>query len=290
MNKTSLGYLLVLIGATLTGTIGVMGKLIYAYESSPLTVITFRATFAFLFIAFVLVVFRPSLSRINLTDLPYFALYGFLSIALSFMFFFSSIKYTTVATATILLYTFPAIVVLLSALILNEKITRYKIVALILTFLGTALVIQVYNTTKFNLNLKGALFGLGAALGAASYTILGKRAVKKYDPLTIVFYAFGFGSLFLLLFRGPKTILQVDYPILAWVWILILALISTLLGYFLYTKGLQYIEAGKAGITAVWEVAVASVLAFIVLGEVLTLPQITGGILIILGIFVIRRG
>jgi len=66
-------------------------------------------------------------------------------------------------------------------------------------------------------------------------------------------------------------------------------LISTLLGYFLYTKGLQYIEAGRASITAVWEVIVASVLAFIVLGEVLTLPQVAGGLLIILGIFVIRH-
>lgn len=289
MNKTSLGYLLVLIGATLTGTIGVAGKLIYAYEPSPLTVVTFRAVLAFLFLALLLIIFKRNLLRIDIKDLPYFGFYGFLAITISFIFFFYSIKYTTVATATILLYTFPAIVVLFSALILNEKITKYKIIALILTFLGTVLVMQIYNLTQFNLNLKGALFGLGAALGAASYTILGKKVIKKYNPLTIVFYAFGFGSLFLLLFRGPQIILKVDYPTLAWVWILFLALVSTLAGYFLYTKGLQYIEAGKAGITAVWEVVVASVLAFIILGEVLTLPQGGGGLLIILGIFIIRR-
>ena len=289
MSRTSLGYCLVLAGATLTGTIGITGKLIYIYESSPLTVVTFRAVFAFLFLALLLVLVKPNSLKIKLKDLPYFALYGFLSITLPFVFFFNSIKYTAVAVATILLYTFPAIVVLLSALILDEKITKYKIIALISTFLGTLLVMQIYDTALFHLNLKGALFGLGTAIGAASYTVLGKKAVKRYNPSTIVFYAFGFGSLFLLLFRGPKTIMQVDYPISAWVWILFLALISTLLGYFLYTKGLQYIEAGKVGITAVWEVVVASLLAFLVLGETLTLPQVAGGLLIVLGIFVIRR-
>ncbi len=288
MNRTSLGYCLVLAGATLTGTIGVTGKLIYVYEPSPLTVVTFRAAFAFLFLTLLLVLFKPKLLRIDIGDLPYFAFYGFLSIALSFVFFFSAIKCTSVATATVLLYTFPAMVVLLSALILSEKITRHKMLAIALTFLGTLLVMQIYNPTLFKLNLKGTLFGLGTALGAASYTILGKKATKKYKPSTIVFYSFGFGFLFLLSVRGPQTILRADYPTIAWIWILVLSLVSTLLGYFVYTKGLQYIEAGKASITAVWEVVVASVLAFIVLGETLTPPQIAGGLLIVLGIFVIR--
>jgi drug/metabolite transporter (DMT)-like permease len=288
MKKETKGYIYVILGASFLGTIGILARLIYLHEPDPLTVVTFRALIAFLLLFFTAVFVNPNWLRIQKKDFLFFAVYGLLSVTLCFLLFFYSIKNTTVATATILLYTYPAFVVVLSRFFLGEAFNKTKILALLLTFLGCALVIQIYNPAVFKINLKGILYGLGAGLGAGLYSIFGKKGVAKYSSYTVVTYALGFGSFFLLIARRARNLISVDYPPLTWLWIFALALFSTLVGYSLYTKGLRYVEAGRAGIVATWEVVVASVLAFFIFGETLSTLQIVGGFFIFAGIGIVR--
>jgi DME family drug/metabolite transporter len=288
MKKETKGYLLVILGATFLGTIGIFGRLIYLHEPDPLTVVTFRALIAFFLLFFTKIIFDPDSLRIRRRDFIYFAIYGLLSVTLCFLLFFYAIKFTTIATATILLYTYPAFIVILSTIFLKEELTRSKLFALILTFLGCVLVIQVYNPAELKLNLRGIIYGLGAGLGAGLYSVLGKKAVERYSPWTVVTYALGFGSFFLVIVRGVRPLYSVTYPTMTWVWIFCLAIFSTLLGYSIYTRGLKYVEASRAGIVATWEVVVASFLAFIIFGEKLGTLQIFGVLFIFLGIFIIR--
>ncbi len=288
MRKETKGYLFVILGATCLGTIGIFARLIYQHEPDPLTVVSFRAVIAFFLLFLIAVLVNPDWLRIRKKDFPFFAIYGLLSVSLCFLLFFYAIKYTTVATATILLYTYPAFVILLSPLVLGEKLTRAKILALLLTFFGCILVIQVYDPAQFKLNMRGILYGLGAGLGAGLYSIFGKKGVSRYSPYTVVMYALGFGGFFLLLIRGTRNLISVSYPTITWLWILCLALFSTLLGYSLYTRGLKYLEASRAGIACTWEVVVASILAFMIFGETLSALQIAGACLIFAGIIVVR--
>lgn len=289
MTKEVKGYFLIILATTLLGSIGVLGKLIYQYEPDPIKVVTYRGVIAAAFLIGILALFNLKKLKIKFADVPFFATYGFLSVTLTFILFFYAIKYTTVAMAAILIYTFPAWVLFLSIFVLNEKLNKNKIQALVLTFSGCVLVTQIYDQEFFNLNLKGIIYGLSCGLGAASYTILGKKALSKHDPFTVVSYALGFGALFLLLFRGPQTLLSFDYPFSAWIWILTLAIVPTVLGYSLYTRGLNYLEASRTGIVATWEIVVASGLAFVILGERITLPQVAGAVLILWGIFIISK-
>jgi drug/metabolite transporter (DMT)-like permease len=288
MRKETKGYLLVILGVTFLGTIGIFGRLIYLHEPDPLTVVTFRALIAFVLLFFAKIVLDPDSLRIKKRDFIYFASYGLLSVTLCFLLFFYAIKFTTIATATILLYTYPAFIVILSTIFLKEELTRTKLFALVLTFLGCILVIQVYNPSELKLNLRGIMYGLGAGLGAGLYSVLGKKAVERYSAWTVVTYALGFGSFFLVIARGVRPLYSVNYPTMTWVWIFCLAIFSTLLGYSIYTRGLKYIEASRAGIIATWEVVVASFLAFIIFGEKLGALQIFGVLFIFLGIFIIR--
>jgi DME family drug/metabolite transporter len=288
MKKETRGYLFVILGASFLGTIGILARLIYVHEPDPLTVVTFRALIAFLLLFLTAIFVNPNWLRIRKKDFVFFAVYGLLSVTLCFLLFFYAIKYTTVATATILLYTYPAFVVILSRFFLGEEFTKVKILALLVTFLGCVLVIQVYNPAEFKLNLRGIIYGLGAGLGAGLYSIFGKKGVARYSSFTVVTYALGFGSFFLLLGRRARNLVSVDYPATTWLWIFALALFSTLVGYSLYTKGLRYLEAGRAGIVATWEVVVASVLAFIIFGETLSTFQIAGACLIFAGIAIVR--
>ena len=289
MTKELKGYLFILLGTTFLGSIGVLGRLIYQYEADPIKVVAYRAVIAAVLLIGTTALFSPEKLKIKLKDLPFFAIYGFLSVTVTFILFFYAIKYTTVAMATILVYTFPVWVLLFSLFFLNEKLDKEKVVALLSTFFGCMLLVQIFHPSALRFNSKGILYSLFCAFGAGSYTIFGKKATFSYNSQTVVSYALGFGALFLLFLSRPLTLLSPDYPKTAWLWIFILAIVPTIFGYSFYTKGLKYLEASRAAIVATWEVVVASFLAFIIFGEKLTLIQILGAALIFCGIFIVKK-
>ncbi len=280
---------MVLIAATLLGSMGAWGRLIFRYEPDPMLVVTWRALFGTLALAAVLAAVRPALLCIRPRDLPFFLLYGFTGITLNFWTYFSAVKYTTLAVAITLLYTYPVFVAILSALFLGERLTRTKVGAILVTLLGSALVAQAYSVDLLRLNLRGTLFGLMTGVSMALYTIFGKRALSRYSPWTVVLYAFGAGTLFLALGSGGRLLAAAHYPAAAWLWILGLALIPSLGGYTLYTLGLRDLPASQASVIATWEVVTAAALGWLCYGELLAFPQIVGAALVCGGIVWIQR-
>ena len=284
-----LAIISVLAGATLLGSLGAWGRAIYRYEGNPMVVVTWRALIGAVVLAGLLAILRPQLLRIRPGDLPFFALYGFVGVTMNFWAYFSAVKFTTLAVAITLLYTYPAFVVLLSALFLRERLTSTKLVAVIVTLLGSALVAQVHQADWLRLNLRGILFGLLAGLSMATYSIFGKRALSRYAPWTVVLYAFGTGGLFLAVLSGPRLLQAIRYPGVAWLWILGLALIPSLGGYALYTFGLRDLQASQASIIATWEVVTAASLGWFLFGEQPAAVQYLGAALVCFGIGWIQR-
>jgi drug/metabolite transporter (DMT)-like permease len=289
MKKKSRATILVLTGATLLGSMGAWGRTIYQYEPNPMTVVTWRALIGAVGLAAILAVVQPQLLRVRPRDLTFFALYGFVGVTMNFFAYFSAFKFTTLAVAITLLYTYPAFVALFSAVFLGERLTRAKIGAVIVTLLGSALVAQVHQTEWLRLNLRGILFGLLAGITAASYSIFGKRALTTYQPWTVVLYAFASGGLFLALLSGPQLLAAAGYPVVGWLWILGLAMVASLGGYTLYTVGLRDLPASQASVIATWEVVTAAVLGWVIFGEHLAPAQLFGVALVCFGIGWIQR-
>ncbi len=283
-----MGYLLAAMAAILWATLGILGKFLYGYDADPLTVVTIRATIAFATLAIIMAITSRHLLRIRRRDIPFFALYGLVGVTCNYAFYFYALNLTSVTTAVILLYTYPALVALFAALFLKERLDWIKGLVLILTFVGCFAVVQGYNPEALKLNLKGVMFGLGAGLTAAIYSLFGKKALQRYNSWTTVCYAFGFGALFLLVLRPPQVILSTNYPWQAWMAILSLAWFPTLLAYALFMASMKYIEASQASITATLEPVVASLLAYIFLGEVIEWPQLVGIGLVVTGIIVLQ--
>ncbi|MBI4571814.1 MAG: EamA family transporter [candidate division NC10 bacterium] len=289
MLKETRAVLTVLAGATLLGSMGAWGRAIYRYEGNPMAVVTWRALIGAMALAGLLAIFRPHLLRIRPRDLPFFALYGFIGVTLNFWAYFSAVKFTTLAVAITLLYTYPAFVALLSAVFLRERLTATKLVAIAVTLFGSALVAQVHQADWLRLNLRGILFGLLSGLSMATYSIFGKRALARYAPWTVVLYAFAAGGLFLALMSGPRLLPAIRYPAVAWLWILGLALIPSLGGYALYTLGLRDLPASQASIIATWEVVTAAFLGWLVFSEHLAPVQLLGAAFVCFGIGWIQR-
>src|SRR3970040_256108 len=153
MLKETRAVLTVLAGATLLGSLGAVGRAIYRYEGNPMVVVTWRALIGAAALAGLLAILRPQLLRIRPGDLPFFALYGFVGVTMNFWAYFAAVKSTTLAVAITLLYTYPAFVVLLSTLFLRERLTSTKLVAVVVTLLGSTLVAQVHQVAWLRLTL-----------------------------------------------------------------------------------------------------------------------------------------
>ncbi len=281
--------ILVLAGATLLGSLPAWGRALYGYGLDPLTVVTWRALLAAGLLLLALALLRRDLLPVRPRDLPFFVAYGFLAVTLNFLAYFSAVKYTSIAVAVILLYTSPAFVTVLSAIFLGERVTARKAGALLLTFAGSVLVIQAFQPAALRLNLRGILWGVAAGITAALYSLFGKQALRRYNPFTIVLYAFGLGGVFLALLRGPVALTGLRHPGSVWLLLLGLAAVPTVAGYTCYTLGLQRLEASRASILATWEVVAAAALGYLLFAEALAPAQAVGAVLVALGIVWLGR-
>jgi DME family drug/metabolite transporter len=283
------GYAFATVAAALWATIGLFGKFLFRYALDPIAIVTLRAIIAATTLGLGLAIIRPRLLRIDRRDLPSFAIYGLIGVALNYSCYFLALRWTTMTTAAVLLYTYPALVVVGAFFFLNESFERKKVMALLIAMIGSFLVAQGYDIQAIRLNLPGVLFSLGASATMASYCIYGKRFVERYSSWTITFYAIGFGALALTLLQSTKLSSSLSYPWQAWCLILGLAWGPTLLAYASFTFALNFIEAGRASIIATLEPALAALLGFLVLHESTTSLQWGGGAMILGSVLLLHR-
>lgn len=264
-------------------------NLVALYGLAPLEVAFFRAAVSALILGVALAIGRPALLRLQRRDLPLFVAFGLLGVSIFFIVYTYAIRLTGGATAAVLLYTAPAWVTIVAWRVFGESLTRIKLAALGLSFVGCALVARAYDPARLKLDLVGILLGLASGLTYGLYTLFNKRAVQRYSPWTATFYALGFGGLFLLPWQSPSRLwAAVSRPAPA-LWLLALALGPTLGAFLLLGKSLERLPASVASIVATSEPVIAAVLAWAFLGQTLTLAQIGGGGAVLAGVLLLQR-
>ncbi|RTZ94345.1 MAG: hypothetical protein DSY91_00400 [Deltaproteobacteria bacterium] len=277
------GYGLVVAGGVALGMLGVVGRILYTEIDSPVTLVQYRAFFGTVVLFAVLAVFARSHLRINPRHVPFFALYGLLSIGLNSFCYFSAIQKIGISLAVVLLYTYPVFLMILSIFFLKEPLTGIKVFALLLSVTGVMFLVTHGGLWGNLTSRSGIFYGLGAGFFSALYSLFGKKALVRYQPATVLFYALLFGSLFFLVWGLATGQLQTRFSSKAWFWLFVLGVGPSLLGYFLYTMGLKYVEASRAGIVATVEVLAAVLGAFLFFDERMTAKQILGGIMVLSG-------
>ncbi|MGE5593454.1 MAG: DMT family transporter [Betaproteobacteria bacterium] len=286
--STYTGYGMAFAAAVIWGTLGIFAKFTYMYDVDPVVLVSLRSSIAFLSLLAVTAVGNPSRLRLERRDFWFFAVFGLVGVSLNYTLYFEALRRTTATTAVILLYTSPVYVTLGAAAFFGEHLTQAKVVALAVTFLGCFLVAGGYEPKSLALHPAGALFGLGAAVTYASYTLFSKQALRKYSSWTSVLYAFGFGSAFLLCFAGRRLREVAALSPSAWLLIIGLAWGPTLAAYALYVQALRYIEASHAGIVCMAEPAATALLAYAILGERMSPWQLVGAVLVLGGVSILQ--
>lgn len=279
--RPAVGASLVLAAAALWGTLGLFGKVLYRYGFTPFELASARASVGLLGLA-AGALFRPGTLRVPLRSLPFLAAYGIGGYALFETLYFMAVERTTIAVAAALLYTAPAFVVLLAAVFERERLTPAGLGALGLVLLGVFLVTGAARALlagQAALSPLAAALGLGSGLMYGAYTLMSKRAMRRFSPVTAVFWVFLFASLALALLAPPWRVAArapAALPILA-----AMGLGPTLGAFLLYLAGLRHLPATTASMLATVEPVVAAALGAAFLDERLGLDRLAGVLCIV---------
>jgi drug/metabolite transporter (DMT)-like permease len=280
-HRTLLGGVLVLAAASLWGTLALFARVLADAGISPIQMTSVRAAGAAVGLG-LWMLRRPARLRIRPRDLPFFLAYGVIGLTLFHFLYFAALEHTSIAVAVALLYTAPAFVLLASRLLLGERIDSARLGALGLVLAGVFLVtgaLRLLATGQATISGAALLFGLGSGLSYGLYTIFGKYALVRYDPYQTVFYTFVFGAL-VLAFIAPPWAPFLERPD-AIVPLILLGIVPTIVPYLLYLAGLRHLHSSTASMLASIEPVVATLLGFILLGEVMGVDQLAGIALII---------
>lgn len=284
--KRNFGSAVILIAGILWGFMGVFVNLLKSLGFTAVQCTTLRVVFAALIFLIYTSVTNPKLLKIKLKDLPLLAATGMIGVAGMSLLYISCIDKTSLSVAVVLLYLSPVWVMLMSLVFLKDKFILNKALAAVLAFLGCWL---VAGTGEMKINA-GILFGLASGIAYASYSIFGTFALKKYGSLTVTTYAFLFGALLMLFIGDVKGIVEtvsMSGEVFKTVFYsLATGLVTAVLPFILYTKGLETVPAGKAAVIACAEPLCASVLGRMLYGEPL---NYLGIFLIVAAILILNK-
>ena len=277
----------VLAAGVLWGLIGLMNRRLTAAGLSVGSIVLIRNFGSMLVLGLLFLIRDPKIFRVKARHIPIFLGTGVVSVLCFTLCYFSCQKLCSLAVAAVLLYTSPAFVVVLSAILWKDRITGRKLLALLLAFLGAAFVTGLWSGDA-SVTLWGAVLGVASGLFYGLYSIFGRYALRHYKPFTVTFYTFlfaGLGALFCL--RPAELAAGFAQPGVA---LTALALIGvcTVAPYLLYTFGLAGMDSGRAAILASVEPVTAAVVGVLAFGEPMRAGVLLGLGCILLCVYILK--
>lgn len=287
-NPDIVGYLTVLAATACWGTSGVFVRLILADQQVSALALAFWRDFAtFLVLLIGLRLLRPAWLIVKRRDLLWFAALG-AAIGVFHIVWNLAVFLNGAAVATVQQAAMPAIVALVAWLIWRERLTRRKILAIVLTFVGTVLVSGVDVLGQTDLTLAGLLVGLATPVTYAGWNLLMKQIRGAHNSFTTLTYGFGFAALVLLPVQAFTSQPASISASLALYFAGLIGL-ATVGGFSIYTFALGRLQASVATILAMAEIPIVAVYAYLLLGERMTGQQIVGSVLVVFGVLMLYR-
>jgi drug/metabolite transporter (DMT)-like permease len=302
-NRSSLtrGYAIALLSAIILSTTAIFIRyLTQTYLIPPLVLAFWRDGFVTITLLPIFGLLYPFLLHVKRHHLLYLATYG-LMLAIFNALWTLSVALNGAAISTVLVYSSAAFTALLGWWFLKERLDWSKIMAVALSLGGCILVSGTLDPEIWRVNLLGILTGILSGLWYAIYSLMGRSAAQRgLNPWTTLFYTFGFAAIFLLVFNVlpggyfpgtatiPADLFWLGKALLGWGILFLLAAGPTVLGFGLYNVSLSLLPSSVANLILTLEPAFTTFIAYLFLGERLTLVQIIGGLMIVSGVAFLR--
>lgn len=290
--------LVLVLGVLAVSTSSILVRLAQNHAPS-LVIAAYRLTLSSLVLApIALTSHRRELSNLRPVEII-LALISGIFLAIHFAAFISSLEYTSVASSVVLATSTPLWVALLAPIILKEPLTRPLFTGMVLALLGSAvvglsdacsridyrLVCPPISAFLGNQSILGNLLALGAAWMAVGYLLIGRRLRAKVSLVAYIFLVYGMAALVLNLIMVLASQSPLGYPLQAYLWFVMLALVPQLLGHSTYNWALGHLSATYVSIAVIGEPIGSTILAYLILKETPSALELFGAILILAGIY-----
>ncbi len=269
----------------------VLIKLMYQYHVDTVSVIALRMLLSVPFFIAIAIWLARRENNVKLTfrDWLKISSLGILSYYVSSMLDFLGLQYLTAALERLILFTYPTMVLILSAIFLKRKITPPQYLALILTYIGIVLIFFFEKGLGAQKNLwLGAAFIFSCAFTYSIYVIGTGEIVHRFGSVKFSCYAMLAATVPVLIqsgfyngmdiFNFPKEV----YVLSAW-----LAIIATIIPIFLIVEGIRIVGASNSSIIGFVGPVSTIVMGHIFLNETITPIQLLGTAIVLIGVFLI---
>ena len=283
------------VACTLAGSIGfssktVIVKLAYEYHIDTLTLLALRMSLALPFFVAMAWWAGPPPTRVQRADWATVLALGFIGYYVGSFLDLAGLQYISAGLGRLVLYLYPTIVLLLSALWLRQPLRGREIASLALSYGGIALVFNAEAHAGGDLAHTGwgVLLVFGSAVTYAIYLVAGSRVVQRIGSMRFSAYAsivsFGFVAMHFLAARGLAALAVA--PQLYWI-VLIMAVVSTVVPLWLMAEGLRRIGANQVALLSCIGPLSTIALARIFLAEPITPVQLGGAAFVLAGVVLI---
>ncbi|PCJ36393.1 MAG: hypothetical protein COA99_13285 [Moraxellaceae bacterium] len=286
------GLLMMLLGTICFSAKAIFVKLAYGYQIDAVTLMTLRMGISlpfYLVIGF-FVLRGNAVSRLTLVDHLKIIGFGVAGYYLASLFDLTGLQYITAGFERLILFLYPTIVLLISALLLKRRILMREMIALVLGYLGI-LVVYLNDVQLSGDDVTiGMLWVLGSAVTFAIYIVGSGQMFSKISSMGFTVYAMSAASIAILVHFGltrPIQNLQVVPEL--WTIATIIAVACTVIPTFLMAEGIKRIGAPKAALVGSVGPAFTAIFAYFILGEVYTWVHFIGMLLVLSAVLTIGR-
>ena len=274
--------LMLILSMAIFGTIGILRRYI-PYSSSIVALV--RGIIGSAFLVIIVTVRKKSFDKQAIKGNLLLLVFSGAAIGFNWIFLFEAYNYTSVATATLCYYLAPIIVILLSPIVLKERLTSKKIACTIAATIGTVLISGILDNNSasgnFGSQTKGIVFGLLAALLYASVILMNKKMkpIPAYDKTILQLSMASATLLPYVIFTenlGEKTFAAV--PVLL---LVVAGIVHTGIAYTLYFSSISSLKSHTVALLSYIDPILAVLLSMVILKEPMTVSAAIGSVLIL---------
>jgi drug/metabolite transporter (DMT)-like permease len=282
VNPRAAGVLLALTSASGFGVMPVLTKVVYDDGAGPLGVLSVRFTAAAVLLLLLARLRGEAMPRgRQLRDL---ALLGGVGYVVESLCYFSALTRISAGLTALLLYLYPALVVVLSAVVLRHRPGRVAVGCVVVATVGTALTIGPVAGGQ----ALGVVLGLAAAASYAVYIVLSSTATKGVGPLATSAVVMGAcGLVYDALAVGTRAALPSSAG--AWLALAGVTVLGTVVAVAAFFAALTLLGPSDTAVLSTMEPVVSVGVAALALGETLTAVQLAGGALVIGAVVALAR-
>ena len=281
--------LLIVLAGCFWGTLGIFVRKLTDMGLSSLDIGAIRNSFTAVILFLIIGLRDRKTMKIQLKSVPWLAASGIFSVVLMNYFYFTAVTLMDMSISSILLYTSPIFVMLMSAVFFREKITVKKIVALIMAFGGCCLVSGIAGGAV--VNVKGVAFGIASGFVYALYSIFSRISLKQgVSGVAVSTYTFLFAAIGGIALADVGNIFRVVAENGPWAiaFMALYAFTATVIPYVFYTIGLTYVENGVAAVIVAIEPVVATLIGAVMYKEIPSLSAAFGIVLVLTAIILLN--